>query len=349
MNSLLKLQDVECRYGKKIINKDINISLNPNEIGCLLGKSGCGKSTLLRAIAGFMPITKGNIYLDDKLFSSENFSLAPEKRKIGMVFQDYALFSHLSVEQNILFGIEKLEKNKKQETLNRLLDLINMQNERKKYPHQISGGQQQRVALARALAPKPRILLMDEPFSNLDADLRSQLVLEVRTMLKELGIAGLLVTHDQKEAFAMADKIGILQDCELKQWDEPEKIYLKPKTPFVASFIGSGVFIDAIASKEGIESEFGFIDYKHNYKANTKIQLLLRPLDIKVEKASVQEPSKANARVLHQRFAGLNRVYKLKLNSGKEFKAILDAKQNFSSDTLLNVSLTPKDLITFEV
>lgn len=345
MEYLLQLKQVDCSYGSKIINKDINIDLAQNEIGCLLGQSGCGKSTLLRAIAGFMPLSKGSIHLNSKLLSNANFSLAPEKRKIGMVFQDYALFSHLSVEENILFGVEKLEKAKKKETLNTLLDLINMQSERKKYPHQISGGQQQRVALARALAPKPQIILMDEPFSNLDAHLRSQLVIEVRTMLKELGIAGLLVTHDQKEAFAMADKIGILHDCNLAQWDTPENIYLKPKDSFVASFIGGGIFIDATANSNGIESELGFINHKHKYNPNTKLKLLLRPLDINVEQAT---NGKANAKVLNQRFAGLNRVYKVKLNSGKEFKAILDAKQNFSSNTPLNISLNPRDLIVFE-
>lgn len=345
MKYLLQLKNVECRYGAKIINKDVNLNLKKNEIGCLLGKSGCGKSTLLRAIAGFMPLSQGTISLENTLMNDTSFSLAPEKRKIGMVFQDYALFSHLSVEQNILFGIEKLPKSQQKKTLDELLDLINMHEDRKKYPHQISGGQQQRVALARALAPKPKILLMDEPFSNLDADLRSQLVVEVRTMLKNLGIAGLLVTHDQKEAFAMADKIGILQDTHLMQWDNPEDIYLKPQNAFVAAFIGSGVFIDAIANSKGINSELGFINYQHKYTPDTRLKLLLRPLDIKVEKVSQQNLS--NAKVLNQRFTGLNRIYSLELNSGKEFKATLDAKEDFAENSLLNITLAPRDLIAF--
>ena len=203
---LLNLRDLACGYQGQSVVQNLNLHLNAGDIGCLLGSSGCGKTTTLRAIAGFEPVHQGEISLAGEVISSAGFTLAPEKRRIGMVFQDYALFPHLSVADNIAFGIRK-HPNKDRVT-EELLELVNLKNLGKRFPHELSGGQQQRVALARALAPEPQLLLLDEPFSNLDGELRRKLSHEVRDILKARGTSAILVTHDQEEAFAVSDHVG---------------------------------------------------------------------------------------------------------------------------------------------
>ena len=193
---LLSLTDLSCGYQKQIIVQDLNLHLNTGDFGCLRGPSCCGKTTTLRAIAGFEPIIKGSITLDGKEISRPKFTLAPEKRRIGMVFKDYALFPHLSVEKNIAFGIRTHPDAER--ITQELLELVKLSTLGKRYPHELSGGQQQRVALARALAPEPSLLLLDEPFSNLDGELRRRLSQEVRDILKYRGTSAILVTHDQE-------------------------------------------------------------------------------------------------------------------------------------------------------
>src|SRR5690554_2700575 len=232
---LLSLTDLSCGYQNQIIVQDLNLHLNSGDIGCLLGPSGCGKTTTLRAIAGFEPIMKGSISLAGKSISRPSFTLAPEKRRIGMVFQDYALFPHLSVERNIAFGIRK---NPNAERITQeLLELVKLDSLGRRYPHELSGGQQQRVALARALAPQPDLLLLDEPFSNLDIDTRERLAFEVRDILKATRHTALLVTHNQAEAFAIADRIGVMQKGVIAQWDTPYGLHHAPASDFVADFI----------------------------------------------------------------------------------------------------------------
>src|SRR5690606_24854021 len=206
-------------------------------IGCLLGASGCGKTTILRAIAGFEPLRAGTIHLDDKLISSPGQAMEPQDRHVGMMFQDYALFPHLNVEGNVGFGLRRCEKSQRQSRVRELLDLVGLENARHRFPHELSGGQQQRVALARALAPEPELLLLDEPFSNLDVDTRERLAFEVRDILKKTGHTALLVTHNQAEAFAIADRIGIMSCGNIVQWDTPYALHHAPATPFVADFI----------------------------------------------------------------------------------------------------------------
>ncbi|HBS80276.1 MAG TPA: iron ABC transporter ATP-binding protein, partial [Pseudomonas sp.] len=197
---LLHLRDLACGYGEQSIVQNLNLHLNRGDIGCLLGPSGCGKTTTLRAIAGFEHVNDGEIQLGSEVLSRRGFTLAPEKRRVGMVFQDYALFPHLTVTENIAFGIRKHPQS--QRIVREMLDLVHLSPLGKRYPHELSGGQQQRVALARALAPEPELLLLDEPFSNLDGDLRRRLSHEVREILKARGTSAILVTHDQEEAFA---------------------------------------------------------------------------------------------------------------------------------------------------
>lgn len=207
---------------------NVSFDLASGEIGCLLGASGCGKTTILRAVAGFEPLEAGAIRLDDELLSSPSHITPAEHRHMGMMFQDYALFPHLSVEANIGFGLRKLDKTAKLKRVTQLLDLVGLAGHEKRFPHELSGGQQQRVALARALAPEPSLLLLDEPFSNLDVDTRERLAFELRDILKQTGHTALLVTHNHDEAFALADQIGIMAKGTLLQWGPPSVLLESP-------------------------------------------------------------------------------------------------------------------------
>ena len=201
MEYLLDINNMQCRFDDVTVVKELSLHMQPGFLACLLGPSGCGKTTALRAIAGFQPLSGGEIRLSGEVVSSKTVQVPPEKRGLGMVFQDYALFPHLTVEQNIGFGLRRESRKQRRATVGILLELVGMEGYEKRYPHELSGGQQQRIALARALAPKPKLLLLDEPFSNLDVELRERLATDVREILKSQGTAALFVTHDQHEAF----------------------------------------------------------------------------------------------------------------------------------------------------
>ena len=220
----------------------VSFSLQAGEIGVLIGPSGCGKTTLLRAVAGLELAGSGSITLGSQVISSAVLHMPAEQRHMGMVFQDYALFPHLDVARNVAFGIANRSSKERALRVAEVLELVGMPTAGKRFPHELSGGQQQRVALARAIAPSPRLLLLDEPFSNLDVDLRERLAHEVRGILKAAGATALFVTHDQLEAFAIGDRIGVMQQGKLHQWDEAYALYHRPATRFVADFIGHGVF-----------------------------------------------------------------------------------------------------------
>jgi len=285
MSAHLVLQDIAIRYANKTIVENISFALEEGEIGCLLGPSGCGKTTLLRTIAGFERPTHGKITLRGNEVASPSLLVPPEKRRVGMVFQDYALFPHLTIEQNIAFGLNKQSKREQQQRVDALLTLIGLPHTKKRYPHQLSGGQQQRIALARALAPKPDILLLDEPFSNLDVALREHLVHDVRQLIKSEKVTAILVTHDQQEAFATSDKIALLNDGKLIQWGSADELYDQPNSVFSASFIGQGALIKGVIKKDNdgvnnLHTEVGNLSISeqiaHNLH-NDSATLLIRP------------------------------------------------------------------------
>jgi iron(III) transport system ATP-binding protein len=225
----------------------VSLVLQRGQIGVLIGPSGCGKTSLLRAVAGLEPLAAGRLTVEKEVIADagRGLHLPPEQRRIGMVFQDYALFPHLSVADNVAFGLRHLGTAARRARVAEVLDLVGLSHAAGRAPHQLSGGQQQRVALARALAPNPRLLLLDEPFSNLDIDLRERLAQEVRAILKQAGTTALFVTHDQLEAFAVGDVIGVMHKGSLAQWDDAYTLYHRPATRFVADFIGHGVFAPA--------------------------------------------------------------------------------------------------------
>ncbi|MGV0986426.1 MAG: ABC transporter ATP-binding protein [Limnohabitans sp.] len=243
----LELSQLDIQYPGRPVPavQGVNLSLRAGDIGVLIGPSGCGKTTLLRAVAGLEPVSGGKVLLSHRVVSQAGHTVPAEERRIGMVFQDYALFPHMDVGRNVGFGIEHLPKAERTRRVAEVLALVGLEGAEKRLPHELSGGQQQRVALARALAPKPDLLLLDEPFSNLDIDLRERLAQEVRNILKAAQATALLVTHDQLEAFAIGDVIGVMNEGQLHQWDDAYSLYHRPATRFVADFIGHGVFTPA--------------------------------------------------------------------------------------------------------
>lgn len=349
MPQLLVIEELSCRYevSPKVapVVDCLNFSLQPGEIGCLLGSSGCGKTTVLRSIAGFQTIDGGTITLNGKVFSGPNVHLAPEKRNVGMVFQDYALFPHLSVCENITFGLRKHSRSAKNLICDDLLTLVKLDGLGHRYPHELSGGQQQRVALARALAPSPDLLLLDEPLSSLDTELRRSLALEVRAILKSRGISAIMVTHDQEEAFAFADKIGVVHRGRLEQWDVPFNLYHEPKTRYVANFIGQGVFIPGfVRDANAIETELGILQSHKHYpwQSNSAVEVLLRPDDI-----TEDGESPYRAHIVHKVFAGTSTLYTLSLPTGSQVEAAFQSHLNFDLGTEIGIKVEADHVIAF--
>ena len=308
---MLTLNNVSVAYQKIEAVQDVSFELGVGQIGCLLGPSGCGKTSVLRAIAGFEMLSAGQIYLRDKLVSAKNSLVEPEKRRIAVVFQDYALFPHLTVAQNIAFGLHTQTNSQKLERVTELLILVGLPGYNRRYPRALSGGQQQRVALARALAAKPDLLLLDEPFSSLDTELRDELAKELRSILKHEKTTALMVTHDQNEAFAMADVIGVINKGRLLQWTDAYTLYHRPINRFVAKFIGDGVFLSATVDNDNkLNSALGVfsINSASGFKSGEKVVFLVRPDDIIHD-----DESKTLAKVLNRAFQGSHILYQLEV------------------------------------
>ncbi|RQS09259.1 ABC transporter ATP-binding protein [Burkholderia sp. Bp9002] len=246
--NLLELDALTLAYdtpqGRRTVVDGLSLALPRGDIGCLLGASGCGKTTVLRAIAGFEPVRAGRIVLDGAPVASPSVDVPPERRRIGMMFQDYALFPHLSAADNVAFGLRRRSAAERRARVAEMLALVGLADAAGAFPHELSGGQQQRVALARALAPSPELLLLDEPFSNLDVDTRERLAFELRDILKHTGHTAILVTHNQAEAFAIADRIGVMQHGRLAQWDTPYALHHAPASAFVADFVRRDALAD---------------------------------------------------------------------------------------------------------
>ena len=344
-DTLLSLFNVSHSYHGKATFSQLSFSLRKGQIGCLLGPSGCGKTTALRCLAGFEKVSGGEIYLNEKLVSSADFHLSAEKRQIGMVFQDYALFPHLSVEKNVAFGLHKLDRAARQKRVDELLEVVGLQSFGKAYPHELSGGQQQRVALARALAPRPELLLLDEPFSNLDVALRERLGLEVRDILKHQNATAILVTHDQHEAFAIADEIGILQEGIIQQWESAYQIYHEPANRFVADFVGEGVFISGtVLAHDRIEIELGVVagNMPVDCCLGCSVDVLVRPDDVIHD-----DHSPVQARVIAKAFRGADFLYTLELPSGTQILSLVPSHHNHAIGEKIGIKLEIDHVIAF--
>ncbi len=312
---MLELESLSVDYGTQRAVQDLSINLTPGQIGCLIGPSGCGKTTVLRAIGGFERPTTGRIRLGGRVVSTPDHIVAPEERRIGMVFQDLALFPHLTVARNIGFGLHRYSRDQRRRRIAGLLELTGLEGMDQAYPHELSGGQQQRVAVARAMAPRPTIMLLDEPFSSLDPELRESLPRELREIFRGDGITVLQVTHDQPEAFAMADEIGVLRAGALEQWDTAYALYHMPQTRFVADFIGEGIMLPGeVIDERHIDTELGHVRTRipEQCSAGSAVDVLLRPDDIQHD-----DDSAVKARVVDRTFRGAQFLYTLALDSGR--------------------------------
>ena len=341
----LKIDNVSVAYAAVTIIHQVSFTLKTGQIGCLLGPSGCGKSTLLRAIAGFEALTSGRIQLDGQLLASDSFSATPESRNIGMVFQDIALFPHLSIADNIGFGIQHWDKTVRKARIAHLLQLVGLAGFEKRYPHSLSGGQQQRIALARAIAPKPKLLLMDEPFSGLDAKLREELVPDIRAILLLEKMSAILVTHDQLEAFAMADQVAVMSQGEIHQSGSAYQIYHRPETRFVASFIGHGDFLSStVCGDKCVKSDLGDIQgaLDHGYQQGDKVDLLVRPDDILHD-----DDSGFTGQIVSKWFRGSHFLYRVKLSSGKTVFCFASSHHNHAIGQEIGLSVNLDHLVLF--
>jgi iron(III) transport system ATP-binding protein len=341
----LELQGVERRFGARAAVNGLSLRLAKGSIGCLLGPSGCGKTTALRCIAGFEPVDAGAIRAHGRLLASPEFQSPPESRQIGMVFQDYALFPHLTVLENVAFGLHRLASAKRRQRAADVLATVGLSEYERHYPHQLSGGQQQRVALARALAPEPEIVLLDEPFSSLDVELRERLGIEVRAVLKSLNTTALLVTHDQQEAFAVADIVGVMREGRLEQWDSSYELYHRPATRFVADFVGQGVFVAGEVVAPGtFQTEIGLVRTNGNGKWVTgrHVDLLLRPDDVIHDDAST-----LRAEVCQRAFRGAEFLYTLRLPSGARLLSLVPSHHDHAVGEHIGIRIEPDHVVAF--
>ncbi|MCH6565918.1 MAG: ABC transporter ATP-binding protein [Proteobacteria bacterium] len=346
MTSQLDIENLDVSYGDNQVLRQVSFSLQPGNIGCILGPSGCGKTTVLRAIAGFEPVLGGRILINQVEVSSSIFCIAPEKRDIGMIFQDFALFPHLSVADNIGFGLKTWNVRQQQTRVRELLAITGMLAYGQAYPHQLSGGQQQRVALARAMAPRPGLLLMDEPFSGMDIDLRKQLAREVRNILKQEKLTAILVTHDQHEAFAIADNICVMDEGRIQQQDSGYNLYHQPANRFVANFIGQGVIIPAtVESSHSVRTELGCIQGKLpiDSETGTAVDVLIRPDDVIHD-----DNSSETAIVIDKSFLGADFLYYLRMDSGIEVLCLAPSHHNHKINERIGIRLDVDHLVIFD-
>ncbi len=364
--TLIELSQVSLTYPQAAAPalSDLTLAVEEGATLSILGPSGCGKTTVLRAIAGFERPHAGTITIAGRPVCDAAHWVVPEERGVGMVFQDYALFPHLTVAENVAFGLQRLEKAAAARTVAQTLDLVGLSGFEDRYPHELSGGQQQRVALARALAPKPIVLLLDEPFSNLDPDMRGQMreeveeilrltgttaVLmrgqmreEVEEILRLTGTTAVLVTHDHDEAFAMADRVAVLNHGRLEQVDTPEAIYHTPSTPFVANFVGQADFLLGRVDNGKLHTEVGIFENVGGHPAGVAVEIMIRPDDVHIVPASP-----GGARIVGRQFRGSENLYTMLLPSGQHLHSSESSTTVYPVGTLVDLKIVATHIVTF--
>jgi iron(III) transport system ATP-binding protein len=343
-SSILELRSVSCAYDPhRPAIRDISFSAREGEILCLLGPSGCGKTTILRAIAGFEPVRFGEIFLSGRRVSSPSEMIPTEERRVGMVFQEYALFPHLRVADNIAFGLHHLSRAERTRQVQEMLRLTGLEGLERRYPHELSGGQQQRVALSRALVRNPVVLLLDEPFSNLDPDMASRMRQELHALLRRMKTTTILVTHDHDEAFAMADRIAVLNHGVLEQMDSPELLYHIPSTPFVADFVGQADFIPGTVSQGMVHTELGEFPDTLDCKDGTAVVVMIRPDDI-----HLVPTEGARSRVLSRQFHGSENLYTVSLPSGQIVHSSESSTSVYQEGTAVELRVSATHTVLFK-
>jgi iron(III) transport system ATP-binding protein len=338
---VLELDGVSKDYGHARVVRGLSLAVEEGELLTLLGPSGCGKTTTLRLIAGLERPSTGEIRLNGEPVSGAGTHVAPEARDVGVVFQEFALFPHLTARENVAFGLADEEEAARDARVEDLLELVGLTDHDEKYPDELSGGQQQRVALARSLAPEPHLLLLDEPFSNLDVDLRVEMREEVRRILKEAGVTAISVTHDQEEAMSISDRVAVMYDGQLEQVDTPEGVFQQPRSRFVASFLGHASFLAGTVDGEVVHTGLGDIAREAiNGLApeydGSDIDVLVRPDDIRARAA---RNGSANGEVVNRRYLGPTVLYRLELESGDVIGCMHNHADEVPLDTPVEVEL----------
>jgi len=338
----VELKDVTKSYeAKKVIIDKLSLELKKEEILVLSGPSGCGKTTTLHLIAGILKPDEGSVKVEGSVVSGTQW-VPPEQRPVGMVFQDYALFPHLSVEKNIGFGLKGLDKDRKKEIIEKNLKLVGLSAKKERFPHELSGGEKQRVALARALAPGPKVVLLDEPFSNLDAYLRVRVREEIRQILKIAKASTVFVTHDQEEALALADRVAVFNNGKIEQLGTPEEIYHRPKTRFVADFIGQANFILGRVESTGVVTELGVWPAPADLQKGTELKVMLRPHDVNLE----IDPDSSNY-IDTRQFLGEENLYTILLPSGQKILSTMPSHAVFKTGESVKITISRPQAVVF--
>ena len=341
----LELRQVARRFGARRALDGASLALEQGEIGCLLGPSGCGKTTALRCIAGLETLDAGTIASRGRILAGPGVHLPPHERGVGLVFQEHALFPHLTALGNVEFGLQALARAERRGRAEEMLARVSLADHAGAYPSELSGGQQQRVALARALAPQPATLLLDEPFASLDVALRERLVGELRALLKSLGATALVVTHDQQDAFALADRVALMRDGRLEQWGTPYDLYHRPVSRFAAEFVGQASFLPACCGGSGeLQTELGPLVEGHgsNAACGGEVDVLLRPDDVVHD-----DVAPLKARIVERVFRGAEFLYTLELPSGRRVLSLVPSHHDHRIGELIGVRLATDHVVTF--
>ncbi|ARS90885.1 ABC transporter ATP-binding protein [Natrarchaeobaculum aegyptiacum] len=339
---VLELDDVRKRYGGQEVITDLSLEVRDGEILTLLGPSGCGKTTTLRLIAGLEKPSAGQIRLEDVDVAGNGRFVPPEERGVGVVFQEFALFPHLTARENVAFGLSEWAADERDARVSHLLELVGLESHGDHYPEELSGGQQQRIALARSLAPEPEMLLLDEPFSSLDVDLRVEMREEVRRIIKETGVTAISVTHDQEEALSISDRVAVMNDGQIEQIDVPERVFQDPKSRFVAGFLGHASFLSGTVHGDHVDTAIGRVlrddvnGLAQQYD-RTEIDLLVRPDDVTAYPATEAE---ANGRVVYRRYLGPTVLYRVELDSDETIECMHNHSDHIDLDERVAVRVT---------
>ena len=339
--TVLELDSVGKRFGPEAAVDDVSLSVRQGELLTILGPSGCGKTTTLRMIAGLEKPDDGHIRLRDKSVAGEEQFVPPEDRDVGLVFQEFALFPHMSIRENVGFGIDHWESDRREQRIDTLLELVDLEEKGGCRPDELSGGQRQRIALARSLAPEPDVILLDEPFSNLDVDLRVRMREEVRRILKEAGVTAISVTHDQEEALSISDRVAIMNGGKLEQVGHPERVFQRPKSRFVAEFLGNASFLSGHVADDHVETPLQPIARDHLFGLdssynNVPVDVLVRPDDIM---ATATEDAESNGYVTYRRYLGPTVLYRIELDNGDVVECLHNHDERLDLGMRVKVSL----------
>jgi iron(III) transport system ATP-binding protein len=340
--TVLELDGITKRFGSEAAVENLSLSVEDGELLTFLGPSGCGKTTTLRLIAGLAEPTEGTVNIAGETVAGEGSFVTPEDRDVGLVFQNFALFPHLDVTENIAFGIDNWDAADREQRVDELLELVDLTDHREKMPAQLSGGQQQRVALARSLAPQPDVLLLDEPFSNLDIRLRVEMREEVRSILKEAGVTAISVTHDQEEALSISDRVAIINDGHLEQVGKPEVVFENPESKFVASFLGRASFLTGRVRGDIVETTLDTLSTDRingplSAYDGAQIDVLVRPDDLE---ATPVDEEMADGHIVHRQYNGPNFVYRVELNGGGVVRCLHNHVETFEHGQPVAVEIT---------